>query len=76
MYVVVQKFETWSRTWYTKYMEKIQTDSFELAVTTRGDENGERLLLCLPGRLDTKDYAHMQSHIDYFATKGFSTAAL
>jgi alpha-beta hydrolase superfamily lysophospholipase len=52
-------------------MEMIKTNSFELAVSKKGDENSERLMLCLPGRLDTKDYAHMQSHIDYFSGKGF-----
>lgn len=52
-------------------MEMIKTDSFELAVNTAGDPNSERLMLCLPGRLDTKDYAHIQSHLDYFAQKGF-----
>jgi hypothetical protein len=25
----------------------------------------------LPGKLDTKDYAHMRSHVDYLATQGF-----
>ena len=52
-------------------MEMIKTNSFQLAVNTAGDPNNERLMLCLPGRLDTKDYAHIQSHIDYFAEKGF-----
>lgn len=53
----------------------IKTDSFELAVNTAGDPNSERLMLCLPGRLDTKDYAHIQSHVDYFAEKGFFTVS-
>lgn len=52
-------------------MEMIKTNTFELAVVTAGDPNSERLMLCLPGRLDTKDYAHIQSHMDYFAEKGF-----
>ena len=52
-------------------MEKINTPSFELAIYKKGDENAEKLLLCLPGRLDTKDYAHMQSHVDFFASKGY-----
>jgi len=52
-------------------MEIIKTDSFELAVNILGDENAERFIFCLPGRLDTKDYASMQSHIEFFASKGF-----
>lgn len=56
-------------------MEMVKTDSFELAVNTAGDPNSERLMLCLPGRLDTKDYAHIQSHVDYFAEKGFFTVS-
>lgn len=56
-------------------MEMIKTDSFELAVTTAGDPNSERMILCLPGRLDTKDYAHIKSHMDYFAGKGFFTVS-
>lgn len=51
-------------------MSKIKTPSFELAIYKKGDENSDKLMLCLPGRLDTKDYAHMQSHVDFFASKG------
>ncbi len=54
-------------------MEMIKTNSFELAVHTAGEPNSERMMLCLPGRLDTKDYAHIQSHVEYFANKGFFT---
>jgi pimeloyl-ACP methyl ester carboxylesterase len=52
-------------------MEKIKTPSFELAIYKKGDKNAEKLILCLPGRLDTKDYAHMRSHVDFFASKGY-----
>ena len=52
-------------------MEKIKTPSFELAIYKKGDENAEKLVLCLPGRLDTKDYAHMRSHVDFFARNGY-----
>lgn len=54
-----------------KHMKLIQTPSFELAIYKKGDENAEKLMLCLPGRLDTKDYAHMRSHVDFFAKNGF-----
>lgn len=56
-------------------MEIIKTDSFDLAITTAGNPNSERMMLCLPGRLDTKDYAHIQSHLEYFAQKGFFTVS-
>jgi pimeloyl-ACP methyl ester carboxylesterase len=56
-------------------MEIIKTDSFELAVNTAGDPNSEKMMLCLPGLLDTKDYAHIQSHVDHFAEKGFFTVS-
>lgn len=52
-------------------MEVIRTASFELALVKRGDEKSEKLILCLPGRLDTKDYTHMRSHVDFFASKGY-----
>lgn len=52
-------------------MKKIQTKSFGLACHVRGDESSKKLALVMPGRLDTKDYAHMMSHIDFLAGKGF-----
>lgn len=54
-----------------KKMNKIKTRSFELAVYIRGNPNAKKLALLLPGRLDTKDYAHMKSHVDYFANNGY-----
>src|SRR3989344_1821325 len=52
-------------------MELIKTPSFELAIYKRGNENAERFMLCLPGRLDTKDYPNMRGHVDYFSKKGY-----
>jgi pimeloyl-ACP methyl ester carboxylesterase len=52
-------------------MEFIQTSSFKLASYSRGDKDSSRLALVLPGRLDTKDYAHMRNQVEYFADKGF-----
>src|SRR5690606_21567041 len=52
-------------------MKLIKTPSFELAVYLQGNFNAARLALVLPGKLDTKDYAHMRSHVDFLATKGF-----
>lgn len=48
----------------------IETPSFKLAVHTKGNPN-DKLALVLPGRLDTKDYVHMRSHVDFLAGKGF-----
>jgi pimeloyl-ACP methyl ester carboxylesterase len=56
-------------------MEMIKTKSFDLAVNIKGDTESDRMMLCLPGRLDTKDYAHIQSHVDYFAERGFLTVS-
>jgi len=52
-------------------MKLIKTDSFEIATIASGDENSSRFALALPGLLDTKDYAHLKSHIDFLASKGF-----
>ena len=49
----------------------IKTPSFELAVYQRGSADAEKFALVLPGRLDTKDYPHMRSHVDYLADKGY-----
>jgi len=52
-------------------MALIKTDSFEIATYSQGDPNSEKLVLVLPGKLDTKDYVHMRSHVDFLSTKGF-----
>lgn len=52
-------------------MQLIKTDSFRLAVYAKGDPHAEKFALVLPGKLDTKDYAHMRSHVDFLSTKGF-----
>lgn len=52
-------------------MDKIKTNSFNLAVYSKGDVNAPKLALVLPGQLDTKDYPHMRSHVDFLASKGF-----
>jgi hypothetical protein len=50
---------------------KIITDSFQLAVYRKGNEDADKLALVLPGRLDTKDYPHMRSHVDFLARRGY-----
>ncbi|QQG41568.1 MAG: alpha/beta fold hydrolase [Candidatus Woesebacteria bacterium] len=57
-------------------MNLIKTTSFELAVNTRGGKNSERVVIMLPGKLDTKDYANFVSHQEYLAGKGFYTVAV
>lgn len=52
-------------------MSLIRTKSFELAIYSRGDSSSEKFALVLPGKLDTKDYAHMCSHVDFLASLGF-----
>lgn len=52
-------------------MKLIRTKSFELAYYTKGKEKAQKLVLVLPGRLDTKDYPHMKSHVEYLAGRGY-----
>ena len=49
----------------------VKTKNFKLAVYTKGNPNSAKLALVLPGRLDTKDYVHMRSHVNYMASKGY-----
>jgi hypothetical protein len=49
----------------------INTKSFKLATYIRGDEASKRVALVLPGKLDTKDYPRMRSHVDFLADQGF-----
>jgi pimeloyl-ACP methyl ester carboxylesterase len=52
-------------------MTIIQTKTFQLAANIKGDNKAAKLALILPGRLDTKDYAHMTSLVDFFASRGY-----
>ncbi len=52
-------------------MTIIQTKTFQLAANIKGDNRAPKLALILPGRLDTKDYAHMTSLVDFFASRGY-----
>jgi pimeloyl-ACP methyl ester carboxylesterase len=53
----------------------IKTKSFELAVLARGDEESQKIVILIPGRLDTKDYANFVSHAEYLAAHGFYAIA-
>jgi len=37
----------------------------------KGDQNAKKLALALPGRFDSKDYAHMRSHVEFLANRGY-----
>jgi pimeloyl-ACP methyl ester carboxylesterase len=50
---------------------KIKTKSFNLSVYQKGNKDAKRIALVLPGKLDTKDYPHMLSHVDYLADRGY-----
>lgn len=52
-------------------MRIVKTKSFELALIEKGDPDSSKMALLLPGQLDTKDYAHMVSHVDCLADKGY-----
>lgn len=52
-------------------MNIISTASFQLAILSKGNPDAPKLALVLPGRLDTKDYIHMQSLVDYLAKRGY-----
>lgn len=52
-------------------MNLIKTKSFELAIYSKGDPQSNKFALMLPGRVDTKDYLHIKSHVDYLASKGY-----
>ena len=52
-------------------MSLIRTKSFEVAAFIKGDINSKKLALVLPGRLDTKDYPNMKSHVEYLAGRGY-----
>lgn len=52
-------------------MNIIKTKNFELAVYAKGEQNSPKLALVLPGRLDTKDYIHNTSLVDYLASQGY-----
>lgn len=52
-------------------MSMIKTTSFQLATYIQGNPDSKKLALVLPGKLDTKDYSHMKSHVDFLAKHGF-----
>jgi len=49
----------------------IKTKSFTIATYMQGALDSSKIALILPGKLDSKDYAHLHSHVDMLATKGY-----
>jgi len=41
------------------------------SVYSKGKIGADKLALVLPGKLDTKDYSHMRSHVDFLSGKGY-----
>jgi len=52
-------------------MKIVKTKSFELAVYEKGDLNSPKFAIVIPGRLDSKDYAHNTSLVDFLASRGY-----
>ncbi len=52
-------------------MDRLKTKTFEIATYKKGDKNAAKVALVLPGKLDTKDYAHLRSHVNYLVGKGY-----
>lgn len=56
-------------------MPYLQTSSFRLAANEQGDPSAAKLALVLPGRLESKDYAHIKSHQQQLANLGYFSVA-
>ena len=52
-------------------MSILKTKNFELAVYLKGAPSAPKLAIVIPGRLDTKDYIHNTSLVDYLADRGY-----
>lgn len=49
----------------------VKTKSFQLSTLEKGNKNSSKLALILPGRLDSKDYAHITSHTELLSNLGY-----
>ncbi len=52
-------------------MNIVSTKTFQLAINSEVNPDSKKLALVLPGKLDTKDYAHMKSHVHYLSGLGY-----
>lgn len=51
------------------------TKSYKLAIYEKGASDATKLAIVLPGRLETKDYVHIKSHVDALSKLGFRAIA-
>lgn len=56
-------------------MSFIQLPTFKIAAYMMGNPHAKKLALVLPGQLDTKDYPHMRSHVDFLQKKEYLAVA-
>jgi|ERR1700741_3923839 len=49
----------------------IDLPSFSVAEYANGNPDAEKVSIVIPGRLDTKDYIHIRSHVDHLAKLGY-----
>lgn len=65
---------------YTAYsmcvMGKTNILDFDISVYAAGDVHAPRFAIVLPGFLDSKDYPHMHSHVDYLGSLGYFAMTL
>jgi pimeloyl-ACP methyl ester carboxylesterase len=57
-------------------MKLIQTKSFQIAVNEYGDSALDKVIIMLPGRLDTKDYVNFVKHGEMLAGLGCYAVAI
>jgi predicted alpha/beta-hydrolase family hydrolase len=49
----------------------IKTKTFTLSTYSSSPRNFEKIAIVLPGKLDTKDYPHMKSHVNFLSKLGY-----
>jgi pimeloyl-ACP methyl ester carboxylesterase len=52
-------------------MTTIELKNFKISTYRQGDDKAAKVALVLPGYLDSKDYTHMRSHVEFLATQGY-----
>lgn len=56
-------------------MPSITTQSYELALYEQGSADAPQCAVVLPGRLESKNYAHITAHVDTLAELGYHALA-
>lgn len=57
-------------------MHRLKTPHFNVSIYESGNPSAQKVALVLPGFLDSKDYAHIRSHVDFLATLGYYAMAI